>query len=62
MARRDYPLEVVATLCGFSGANYLCRVFKKETGQSPAQWRALAGQTVRSLSPEESRREQALYV
>lgn len=41
---------------------YLCRVFKKETGQSPAQWRALAGQTARPLSPAESQREQALYI
>ena len=62
LLHREYTLDVIASLCGFSGANYLCRVFKKETGQSPAQWRALAGQTVRSLSPEESRREQALYV
>ena len=37
---RGHSLEVVATLCGFSGANYLCKVFKKETGLSPAQYRA----------------------
>ncbi len=56
-------LDVVASLCGFSGANYLCRVFKKETGQSPAQWRALAGHTAQSgLSPEEALREQELYI
>ena len=42
MARRDYPLEVVATLCGFSGANYLCKVFKKETGMTPAEYRRTA--------------------
>lgn len=40
LARRDYPLEVVATLCGFSGANYLCKVFKKHTGLTPAAFRA----------------------
>ena len=41
----------------------LCRVFKKETGQSPAQWRALAGHTAQSgLSPEEALREQELYI
>ena len=62
LLHREYTLDVIASLCGFSGANYLCRVFKKETGQSPAQWRALAGQAVRSLSPAESQREQALYV
>ena len=62
LLHREYTLDVIASLCGFSGANYLCRVFKKETGQSPAQWRALAGQTVRTLSPAESQREQALYI
>ena len=36
LLHREYTLDVVASLCGFSGANYLCRVFKKETGQSPA--------------------------
>ena len=54
---------MIASLCGFSGANYLCRVFKKETGHSPAQWRAMAGQSLRpGLSPEESQREQELYI
>lgn len=42
LLHREYPLEVVATLCGFSGANYLCKVFKKATGQSPAAWRLSA--------------------
>lgn len=40
LTHREYPLEVVASLCGFSGANYLCRVFRRHVGQSPAQWRA----------------------
>ncbi len=31
-------LEAVSGLCGFSGPNYLCRVFKKEVGQSPGAW------------------------
>ena len=31
LLHREYTLDVVASLCGFSGANYLCRVFKKET-------------------------------
>lgn len=38
----EYNLEVVASLCGFSGANYLCRVFKRETGVTPAVWRQTA--------------------
>ena len=62
LLHREYTLDVIASRCGFSGANYLCRVFKKETGQSPAQWRAMAGQAVRPLSPAENRREQELYI
>ena len=62
LLHREYTLDVIASLCGFSGANYLCRVFKKKTGQSPAQWRAMAGQAVRPLSPAENRREQELYI
>ena len=63
LLHREYTLDVVASLSGFSGANYLCRVFKKETGQSPAQWRAMAGHAAQSgLSPEESLREQELYI
>ena len=63
LLHREYTLDVVASLCGFSGANYLCRVFKKETGQSPAQWRAMAGHAAQSgLSPGESLREQELYI
>ncbi|MCI2046513.1 MAG: helix-turn-helix domain-containing protein [Faecalibacterium sp.] len=42
LAHREYNLDVIASLCGFSGANYLCRVFRRETGVSPAAWRAAA--------------------
>ena len=45
LLHREYSLDVVASLCGFSGANYLCRVFKKETGQTPAQWRGAPPRT-----------------
>ena len=62
LLHREYTLDVIASLCGFSGANYLCRVFKKETGKSPAQWRALAGHSMRPLTPEENRREQELFI
>ena len=58
LCRPDYTLEVVASLCGFSGANYLCRAFKKATGQSPAAWRACAGQQPGHLLPL----ERELYV
>ena len=63
LLHREYTLDVIASLCGFSGANCLCRVFKKETGHSPAQWRAMAGHAARpGLSPEESKREQELFI
>lgn len=35
-----HTIETIAALCGFSGANYLCKVFKRETGLTPAAWRA----------------------
>ncbi|MBQ7859847.1 MAG: helix-turn-helix transcriptional regulator [Faecalibacterium sp.] len=63
LLHREYSLEIVASLCGFSGANYLCRVFKKETGLSPAAWRSMAAsQTGVGLSAEQALREQQLYV
>lgn len=40
---RNYSLEVVASLTGFSGANYLCKVFKKYTGETPQQFRKKHG-------------------
>ena len=39
----EYNLDMIAGLTGFSGANYLCRVFKREVGISPTAWRAAAG-------------------
>lgn len=37
-----YPflsLDEIASQCGFLGASYFCRVFKKETGITPTQYR-----------------------
>ena len=63
LLHREYSLEIVASLCGFSGANYLCRVFKKETGMTPAAWRSMtASQTFAGLSAEQAAREQELYI
>ena len=59
LCHREYPLEIIASLCGFSGANYLCRVFKKVTGQSPTAWRATA---VPQPFDEHLPLEQELYV
>ena len=52
LLHRDYRLETVAGLCGFSGANYLCKVFKKETGLSPARWREQYAGVLSSPPPE----------
>lgn len=41
LCRPGYTLDVVAALSGFSGAGYLCRVFKQETGMTPAKYRAV---------------------
>ena len=62
LLQREYSLDVVATLCGFSGANYLCRVFKKETGISPAMWRAGARQSASARSAAQERQEKELFV
>ncbi len=42
LLEREYNLEMIASLCGFSGANYLCRVFRREEGLSPIAWRDAA--------------------
>ncbi len=63
LLHREYNLELIANLCGFSGANYLCRVFKRETGQSPASWRAVAfAQSAPRLTETETAMEHALYI
>ena len=49
---RDYRLETIAGLCGFSGANYLCKVFKKECGLTPAHWREQYADALAALPAE----------
>lgn len=51
LLQNEYNLDTIAGLCGFSGANYLCRVFKKELGVSPAAWRAAALQPTAPTLP-----------
>lgn len=36
---REYSIETVAGMCGFSGANYFCKVFRRAMGESPGQYR-----------------------
>ncbi|MEG2653090.1 MAG: AraC family transcriptional regulator [Ruthenibacterium sp.] len=63
LAQRDYPLEVIASLCGFSGANYFCKVFKKATGTQPAAYRALHGGTAdKGSAVAVSAQEKELYI
>lgn len=53
LLERGYSLEMIAGLCGFSSANYLCRVFKRETGLTPAAWRdSSAPAPARQLPPQ----------
>ncbi|MDD2992930.1 MAG: AraC family transcriptional regulator [Pygmaiobacter sp.] len=49
----DAPLELVASLAGFSSANYLCRVFHTETGSTPAAFRAAADHSPNTLKMDE---------
>jgi len=49
----DAPLELVASLAGFSSANYLCRVFHTETGSTPAAFRAAADHGPDTLKMDE---------
>ena len=53
LAQERLSLEAVAGLCGFSGANYLCRVFKKEVGKSPAAWQKAHGKAENEELTEE---------
>ncbi|HJB40075.1 MAG TPA: helix-turn-helix transcriptional regulator [Candidatus Ruthenibacterium avium] len=50
LAHRNDSLEMVSHLCGFSGANYFCKVFKKHTGMTPAAFRA--ANTGKEILPE----------
>lgn len=43
---RDYPVEVVAGMTGYSCANYFCKVFRREFGVSPGRYREEHRKTV----------------
>lgn len=61
LLHREYTLETIANLCGFAGANYFCHVFKKEIGETPANWRAKTSS--HSLpTPEFSEQESYLFL
>lgn len=54
----EHSLEIIAGLCGFSGANYFCRVFKQKTGYTPAQYRKLFS----ALERKAILRENEMYI
>lgn len=58
LLQNEYNLEMIAGLCGFSGANYFCRVFKREVGVSPAAWRT-AAQPLRTVPSLPARSDHA---
>jgi YesN/AraC family two-component response regulator len=58
-----YSLEVIAVLCGYSCANYFCKVFKKETGETPTGYRNNAAKSITPVSPSLPKDEEnELYV
>lgn len=57
LANRDYGLETVANMVGYSGANYFCKVFVRETGESPGQYRKRA-----SISYNEREKEKLAQI
>lgn len=58
LAAEDCPLELLAQLTGFSGANYFCKVFRSSTGMTPAAYR----RSVRVPATENSLVPRSLYL
>jgi LacI family transcriptional regulator len=42
LAESDLPLTQIASLAGYAHPEYMSVVFKRETGQTPGQFRAAA--------------------
>lgn len=39
LQNRDYTIEMIADMVGYSSANYFCKVFRRVTGQPPGEFR-----------------------
>lgn len=39
LQNREYSMEIIANMVGYSNANYFCKVFRRETGESPGAYR-----------------------
>lgn len=46
LRRTDHKLDTVAAACGFAGANYFCRLFRKHVGMTPAEFRKRPSMTM----------------
>ena len=47
LLKPQYSLEVISALCGFSSANYFCKAFKKDCGETPTAYRNRAAPEVK---------------
>ena len=50
LRKQDYPLAIIAAECGFADQSHFTRVFRKFTGNTPAQFRRMLAP--HSLAPE----------
>ena len=50
MRRNMEPLSQIAILCGLCDQSHFCRVFRREIGTTPAQWRKANAEAPRGVS------------
>ena len=56
LLHRDYSIETVANMVGYSGANYFCKAFRRASGESPGAYRReRADSPLQPLSGEDRR-------